>query len=37
MKYMQEGVLMGEGRRESSWGRGMEEGSGSKGKCMPDP
>lgn len=32
----QEGRLMEEGRRESSGGRGMEEGSGSKGKCMPD-
>lgn len=36
MKYMQEVRLMEEGRRESSGGRGMEEGSGSKGKCMPD-
>lgn len=37
MKYMQEGRLMGEGRRESSGRRDMEEGSGSKGKCMTDP
>lgn len=32
------GGTNGRGKKEIiSWGRGMEEGSGSKGKCMPDP